>query len=280
MNEKTPLSKAILEWDNGSSDRKKVDYTIDQIDRTIRTDARYKKMLHSNQLQINLRGSFSKNNAISESDDIDVQLGFMIEVSLEKEKQNIFSVLSQQFGCEFVQKKNRSITILPNKKRLKADLIVCHLEEGQVNVFNEHTGEDEHFYSSEEQRIIGQLNSISNDNYSRMVRTFKSLRENVYTYSGKDYHILSFAIECILFKLHRKLFTKQYDKNKSEDERKRFLAIEAAAMALLENAESLDDIMEINGEKRLFKNKKQYNAFYSYWQGQHNYLTKHYDFQN
>ena len=279
MNEKVPLSKAILEWDNGSSNRKKVDYTIDQIDRAIRTDSRYKKMLHSNQLQINLRGSFPKNSATPGSNDIDVQLGFMIEISLEREKKNIVGVLAQQFGNEYIQKKNRSITILPNKKRLKADLIVCRLEEGQVNVYNEHTGDDEHFYSAEEQRIIGQLNSNSNDNYSRMVRTFKSLRENVYSYAAKDYHILSFAIESVLFRLHHKLYIKKYDNNKIEDERKRFLAIEAATIALFENAKSLDDIMEINGEKRLFKNKKQFSIFYSYWQVQHDYLTNIFDFQ-
>ena len=106
------------------------------------------------------------------------------------------------------------------------------------------------------------MNADSNDNYSKMVRAFKSLRENVYSYAEKDYHILSFAIECVLFRLHHKLFTKKYDKNKVEDERKRFLAIEAAVMALLENTENFDDITEINGKKVYLKTKNSLISFF------------------
>ena len=84
--EKKPLSKAVGEWDNGFSDREKIDYTYNEIRNAFLADRRYNQMMRVNQLQLILRGSATKNSANADSDDVDIHCNFNCDMSTEEKQ--------------------------------------------------------------------------------------------------------------------------------------------------------------------------------------------------
>ena len=127
--EKKLLSKAVGEWDNGFSDREKINYTYNEIRNAFLADRRYNQMMRLNQLQLILRGSASKNSANVDSDDIDIHCNFNYDVDLCDEKDNVEEVLINRFGEDYVERHIKSIVVLPKKKRLKflSVLILCRV---------------------------------------------------------------------------------------------------------------------------------------------------------
>ena len=277
--EKKPLSKAVGEWDNGFSDREKVDYTYNEIRNAFLADRRYNRMMRVNQLQLILRGSASKNSANADSDDIDIHCNFNYDVDLCDEKDNVEAVLINRFGEDYVQRHIKSIVVLPKKKRLKVDLIVCRQGDGEVIALNDNTNKEETFFTPDEQSLIGKLDSSCNGNFTKMVRTFKRLRHLVYQATGKKYYITSHAIECMLFSIRKKIYRTKYDRNAEVDMKKRFLAVVHSVGAKLKNVKHYGEIKEINGQKQLFKENQQYKVFVEFWNDLHDYLVANYDFE-
>ena len=277
--EKKPLSKAVGEWDNGYINTPKIDYTLGQLERAFRAYPKYKKLLNSDRLRIVLRGSPKKNSANSDLADIDVQAVFMGNIDINAEKNDVFNAMIAYFKFEDVQRKSKAITISPNKKRLKIDLIVCLQGDGEVVALNDNTNKEESFFTPDEQSLIGKLDSSSNGNFSKMVRTFKHLRLLVYEATGKKYYITSHAIECMLFSIRKKIYRTKYDRNAEVDTKKRFLAVVQSVGSKLKNAKQYSEIKEINGQKQLFKDNQQYKVFVEFWNDLHNYLVSNYDFE-
>ena len=170
--EKKPLSKTVGEWDNGYINTAKIDYTMGQLESAFRACPKYKKLLNSDRLHIALRGSPKKNSANADLADIDVQAVFMGNIDINAEKNDAFNAMVAYFKFENVQRKSKAITISPNKKRLKIDLIVCRQGDGEVIALNDNTNKEESFFTPDEQSLIGKLDSSSNGNFSKMVRTF------------------------------------------------------------------------------------------------------------
>ena len=277
--EKKPLSKAVGEWDNGYINTPKIDYTFGQLERAFRAYPKYKKLLNSDRLRIVLRGSPKKNSANSDLADIDVQAVFMGKIDINAEKNEVFNAMIAYFKFEDVQRKSKAITISPNKKRLKIDLIVCRQGDGEVVALNDNTNKEESFFTPDEQSLIGKLDSSSNGNFSKMVRTFKHLRILVCQAKGNKYHITSHAIECMLFSIRKKIYRTKYDRDVEVDTRKRFLAVVQSVGAKLKNAKQYSKIKEINGQKQLFKDNQQYKVFVEFWNDLHDYLVSNYDFE-
>ena len=277
--EKKPLSKAVGEWDNGYINTPKIDYTLGQLERAFRAYPKYKKLLNSDQLRIVLRGSPKKNSANADLADIDVHAVFMGNININAEKNDVFSAMVLYFKSENVQRKSKAITISPNKKRLKIDLIVCRQGDGEVIALNDNTNKEETFFTPDEQSLIGKLDSSCNGNFSKMVRTFKHLRHLVCQETGKKYYITSHAIECMLFSIRKKIYRTKYDLNVEVDTKKRFLAVAHSVGAKLNNAKQYSEIKEINGQKQLFKDNQQYKVFIEFWNDLHDYLTSNYDFE-
>ena len=277
--QKQPLSKIIGQWDNGYINTPKIDYTMDQLERAFRACQKYKKLLNSDQLRIVLRGSPRKNSANADLVDIDVHAVFMGNININTEKNDVFSAMVVYFKSENVQRKSKAITISPNKKRLKIDLIVCRQGDGEVIALNDNTNKEESFFTPDEQSLIGKLDSSSNGNFSKMVRTFKHLRLLVCQATGKKYYITSHAIECMLFSIRKKIYRTKYDRNAEVDTKKRFLAVAHSVGAKLKNVKQYSEIKEINGQKQLFKDNQQYKVFIEFWNDLHDYLTSNYDFE-
>ena len=277
--QKLPLSKVIGQWDNGYINTPKIDYTMDQLERAFRACQKYKKLLNSDQLRIVLRGSPKKNSANADLVDIDVHAVFMRNININAEKNDIFNAMVLYFKSENVQRKSKAITISPNKKRLKIDLIVCRQGDGEVIALNDNTNKEESFFTPDEQSLIGKLDSSSNGNFSKMVRTFKHLRLLVCQATGKKYYITSHAIECMLFSIRKKIYRTKYDRNAEVDTKKRFLAVAHSVGAKLKNVKQYSEIKEINGQKQLFKDNQQYKVFIEFWNDLHDYLTSNYDFE-
>ena len=277
--QKLPLSKVIGQWDNGYINTPKIDYTMDQLERAFRACPKYKKLLNSDQLRIVLRGSPKKNSANADLVDIDVHAIFMGNININAEKNDVFSAMVLYFKSENVQRKSKAITISPNKKRLKIDLIVCRQGNGEVIALNDNTNKEETFFTPDEQSLIGKLDSSCNGNFSKMVRTFKHLRHLVCQETGKKYYITSHAIECMLFSIRKKIYRTKYDLNVEVDTKKRFLAVAHSVGAKLKNAKQYSEIKEINGQKQLFKDNQQYKVFIEFWNDLHDYLTSNYDFE-
>ena len=277
--QKLPLSKVIGQWDNGYINTPKIDYTMDQLERAFRACQKYKKLLNSDQLRIVLRGSPKKNSANADLADIDVHAVFMGNININAEKNDVFSAMVLYFKSENVQRKSKAITISPNKKRLKIDLIVCRQGDGEVIALNDNTNKEETFFTPDEQSLIGKLDSSCNGNFSKMVRTFKHLRHLVCQATGKKYYITSHAIECMLFSIRKKIYRTKYDLNVEVDTKKRFLAVAHSVGAKLKNAKQYSEIKEINGQKQLFKDNQQYKVFVEFWNDLHDYLTSNYDFE-
>ena len=277
--EKKPLSKAVGEWDNGYINTPKIDYTLDQLERAFRAYSKYKKLLNSDRLRIVLRGSPKKNSANSDLADIDVQAVFMGNIDINAEKNDVFNAMIAYFKFENVQRKSKAITISPNKKRLKIDLIVCRQGDGAVIALNDNTDKEESFFTPDEQSLIGKLDSSCNGNFTKMVRTFKHLRFLVCQATGKKYYITSHAIECMLFSIRKKIYRTKYDRNAEVDMKKRFLAVVHSVRAKLKNVKQYGEIKEINGQKPLFKDNQQYKVFVEFWNDLHDYLVSNYDFE-
>lgn len=277
--QKQPLSKIIGQWDNGYINTTKIDYTMDQLERAFRACQKYKKLLNSDQLRIVLRGSPKKNSANADLADIDVQAVFMGKIDINAEKNDVFNAMIAYFKFEDVQRKNKAITISSNKKRLKIDLIVCRQGDGAVIALNDNTNKEESFFTPDEQSLIGKLDSSCNGNFSKMVRTFKHLRNLVCQATGKKYYITSHSIECMLFSIRKKIYRTKYDRNVEVDTKKRFLAVVQSVGAKLKNAKQYSEIKEINGQKQLFKDNQQYKVFIEFWNDLHDYLTSNYDFE-
>ena len=277
--QKQPLGKVIGQWDNGYINTPKIDYTMDQLERAFRACPKYKKLLNSDQLRIVLRGSPKKNSANADLVDIDVHAIFMGSININAEKNDVFSAMVLYFKSENVQRKSKAITISPNKKRLKIDLIVCRQGDGEVIALNDNTNKEETFFTPDEQSLIGKLDSSCNGNFSKMVRTFKHLRILVCQAKGNKYHITSHAIECMLFSIRKKIYRTKYDRDVEVDTRKRFLAVVQSVGAKLKNAKQYSKIKEINGQKQLFKDNQQYKVFVEFWNDLHDYLVSNYDFE-
>ena len=263
--QKQPLGKVIGQWDNGYINTPKIDYTMDQLERAFRACPKYKKLLNSDRLRIVLRGSPKKNSANADLVDIDVHAIFMGNININAEKNDVFSAMVLYFKSENVQRKSKAITISPNKKRLKIDLIVCRQGDGEVVALNDNTNKEESFFTPDEQSLIGKLDSSSNGNFSKMVRTFKHLRLLVCQAAGKKYYITSHAIECMLFSIRKKIYRTKYDRNAEVDTKKRFLAVVQSVGAKLKNVKQYGEIKEINGQKPLFKDNQQYKVFGEFW---------------
>ena len=277
--QKQPLGKVIGQWDNGYINTPKIDYTMDQLERAFRACPKYKKLLNSDRLRIVLRGSPKKNSANADLVDIDVHAIFMGNININAEKNDVFSAMVLYFKSENVQRKSKAITISPNKKRLKIDLIVCRQGDGEVVALNDNTNKEESFFTPDEQSLIGKLDSSSNGNFSKMVRTFKHLRLLVCQAAGKKYYITSHAIECMLFSIRKKIYRTKYDRNAEVDTKKRFLAVVQSVGAKLKNVKQYGEIKEINGQKPLFKDNQQYKVFVEFWNDLHDYLVANYDFE-
>ena len=277
--QKQPLSKIIGQWDNGYINTPKINYTMDQLERAFRACKKYKKLLNSDQLRIVLRGSPKKNSANADLVDIDVHAIFMGNININAEKNDVFNAMIAYFKFEDVQRKSKAITISPNKKRLKIDLIVCRQGDGEVVALNDNTKREESFFTPDEQSLIGKLDSSCNGNFSKMVRTFKHLRNLVCQATGKKYYITSHAIECMLFSIRKKIYRTKYDRNVEVDTKKRFLAVVQSVGAKLKNAKQYSEIKEINGQKQLFKDNQQYKVFVEFWNDLHDYLVSNYNFE-
>lgn len=277
--EKKPLSKAVGEWDNGFSDREKIDYTYNEIRNAFLADRRYNQMMRVNQLQLILRGSASKNSANADSDDVDIHCNFNCDIDLCDEKDNVEALLINRFGEDYVERHIKSIVVLPKKKRLKVDLIVCRQEQGYVSVWNDDTEEEEAFYPTKDQSELGKRNDATNGRFLNMVRAFKTVRNMVCDEHEGEYHIPSHVIECMLFWVKAKTYKKRRDNNAEQDARKLFLAVEQSVRARLKNIEDLDEATEINGIKPLFSNWDEYNIVLEFWNDLHDYLTSNYDFE-
>lgn len=276
---KEPLSKAVGEWDNGSNNKDKIDITFQEVKKAISTDSRYKQMAEFNQLQLNLRGSSTKNSAGLYSDDIDIHCSFNMGVYLPDEKKRIEKVLSNYFSDGSVIHHMRSITIMPTKKRLKVDLVVCRQEQGLVVVWNDTTGKEEKFYPTLDQDKLGKRNDETNGRFLNMVRAFKTVKNLVCQEHEGEYHIPSFTIECMLFWVKKKTYKKVRDNNAEQDARKLFLAVEQSVKARLKNITELDKAKEINDIKPLFSDKDEYKKALCFWKDLHVYLVKRYDFE-
>ena len=277
--EKKPLSKAVGEWDNGYINTPKIDYTLGQLESAFRAYPKYKKLLNSDRLRIVLRGSPKKNSANADLADIDVQAAFMGNIDINAEKNDVFNAMIAYFKFEDVQRKSKAITISPNKKRLKIDLIVCRQGDGEVVALNDNTKREESFFTPDEQSLIGKLDSSCNGNFTKMVRTFKHLRILVCQAKGNKHHITSHAIECMLFRIRKKIYRTKYDRDVEVDTRKRFLAVVQSVGAKLNNVKQYGEIKEINGQKQLFKDNQQYKVFIEFWNDLHDYLVSNYDFE-
>ena len=277
--QKQPLGKVIGQWDNGYINTPKIDYTMDQLERAFRACPKYKKLLNSDQLHIVLRGSPKKNSANADLADIDVHAVFMGKIDINAEKNDVFNAMIAYFKFEDVQRKSKAITISPNRKRLKIDLIVCRQGDGAVIALNDNTDKEESFFTPYEQSLIGNLDSSCNGNFTKMVRTFKHLRHLVYQATGKKYYITSHAIECMLFSIRKKIYRTKYDRNVEVDTKKRFLAVVQSVGAKLKNVKQYGEIKEINGQKQLFKDNQQYKVFIEFWNDLHDYLVSNYDFE-
>ena len=277
--QKQPLSKIIGQWDNGYINTPKIDYTMDQLERAFRACPKYKKLLNSDQLRIVLRGSPKKNSANADLADIDVQAVFMGKIDINAEKNDVFNAMIAYFKFEDVQRKSKAITISPNKKRLKIDLIVCRQGDGAVIALNDNTDKEESFFTPYEQNLIGNLDSSCNGNFTKMVRTFKHLRFLVCQATGKKYYITSHAIESMLFGIRKKIYRTKYDRYAEVDTKKRFLAVAHSVGAKLKNVKQYSEIKEINGQKQLFKDNQQYMVFIEFWNDLHDYLVSNYDFE-
>ena len=184
-----------------------------------------------------------------------------------------------RFGEDYVERHIKSIVVLPKKKRLKVDLIVCRQEQGYVSVWNDDTEEEEAFYPTKDQSELGKRNDATNGRFLNMVRAFKTVRNMVCDEHEGEYHIPSHAIECMLFWVKAKTYKKIRDNNAEQDARKLFLAVEQSVRARLKNIEDLDEATEINGIKSLFSNWNEYNIVLEFWNDLHDYLTSNYDFE-
>lgn len=274
-NNKMPLSKKIGEWDNGASDNQQKVNTMGEIEKAFNCNSEFQKMLGNKEMQINLRGSSTKNNDIDGTSDVDIQVVFPASSDLSELKSDCLEVLENKFGKDSVHRLNTAIRIDKNDNRRSVDLMVCKQGEECIIALHDLNGEVE-YYPTLDQRNIGQKNVDANSTYSKMVRTYKSLRNEM-----KDNidikPITSYTIECLLFIIRPRTFKKKYSNDTEQDSLRRFCAILQAVSARLCNFESAKKFKEINGKKDLFVDEEYFEIVKRYWQDMRNYIKDNYN---
>lgn len=274
-NNKPPLSKKIGEWDNGASDNQQKVNTMGEIKRAFNCNSEFQKMLAINQIQINLRGSSTKNNDIDGTSDVDVQVVFPASFDLVQLKDECQEVLENEFGENSVHRLNTAIRIDKNGNRRGIDLVVCKQGDGCIIALHDKNGEVE-YYPTLDQRNIGQKNVDAKGAYSKMVRAYKSLRNEMIE-KIKVKPITSYTIECLLFIVKPRTFRKAYNKGTELDAQRRFCAILQAVSARLCNYNYAKKFKEINGKKDLFVDNEHFEIVKQYWKDMRNYIKDNYN---
>lgn len=283
---KKPLSKQIGLWDNATkkSENQQIKNSIGEIERCFNKDSYLKKLIDENKLEINIRGSFSKRTDITQASDLDLHLVFSKEFDLKKKKNYVENTLKKYFGGEYVERKNLVITIEKNDNRVTTDILICKKTDDnhEIKALDDNNGEFVLFYPEIDEDNINKLNATCNDLYSKMVRAFKGLKNEIYEAKSSSIYITSSMIECLLYNVNHSLYKDmdKYEKEQCEEQkyRKMFVDVKNTLFsAQLANYSTSKDYYEINGKKYLFKDENDWEDARNFFNNVNSYLSENYE---
>lgn len=281
---KKSLGKQIGLWDNAQdkSELQQTENSIGENKRFLNKDSELQKLINNGKLLIKIRGSIAKSTNVTEASDLDLHLIFSKEYNLKERKDYVCGVLKKGFGNNNVIRKDLAISVKPSINRVSTDILVCKFVDDQrVDALSDITKKEVPFYPTLDEKNINQLNAIYNNNYSKMVRTYKGLKNEMFKNKKYNHYVTSFMIECLLYNIN----SERYDISKYSDEkpienkyRKMFLDIKATIFSVqLNDFDKAKDYKEINGKKKLFENKKHWQATKDFFIDLNTYLRDEYD---
>lgn len=277
--DRPPLSERIRQWEKGPSDGQQIQNTINEIKKAFKKDDEFQEKLKTDKIQINLRGSLPKNDAIAvDFGDVDIQIVFLSDVELKSVKKKCFELLRKEFGAENVVRRNIALEIRKNQNRRKVDLIVGKQKDVTVVAFSDKDKREVEFYPTFDQKKVAKLNELNCGSYSRMARAFKGLKAEMETtgYIAPQY-VNSYLIECLLAVVKPRIYKRIYCKGAVLDDLIRFTAILNSLTARLNRSNEIKKMKELNERKPLFVNEEAIEKAQNFWQAAREYVVKTYN---
>ncbi|RJX23866.1 MAG: hypothetical protein C4537_07780 [Acholeplasma sp.] len=281
---KKPLSKQVGLWDNAqnNSELQQTENSIGEIKRCLNKDSELQKMINNGKLLLKVRGSVAKSTNVTEASDLDLHLIFSKDYKLKECKDYVHDVLIKGFGNNDVTRKDLAISVKPSINRVSTDILVCKVvDDDRVDALSDTTKKEVPFYPTIDEKNINQLNAGCANNYSKMVRTYKGLKNEMFKSKKYNHYITSFMIECLIYNVNHTLFDiARYinEKNNELKYKKMFLDIKATIFSVqLNDFIKADEYREINGKKKLFENKKHWETVKDFFLDVNDYLREEYD---
>lgn len=281
---KKPLGKQIGLWDNAQdkSELQQTENSIGEIKRCLNKDSELQKLINNGKLLLKIRGSIAKNTNVTEASDLDLHLIFSKEYNLKERKDYVYDVLKKGFGNSNAIRKDLAISVKPSINRVPTDILVCKAVDNQrVDALSDITKKEVPFYPTLDEKNINQLNASCKNNYSKMVRAYKGLKNEMFKSKKYNHYVTSFMIECLLYNVNTELYEiSSYSDEKSIENkyRKMFLDVKATIFSVqLNNFEKTHEFKETNCIKKLFENKKHWQAAKDFFIDLNTYLRDEYD---
>lgn len=283
MNKKQ-LSKQIGLWDNAqnSSEQQQTKNSIGEIRNCLNKDSELQRLINNGKLLLKVRGSIAKSTNVTEASDLDLHLIFSKEYNLKERKDYVYDVLKKGFGNNNVTRKDLAISVKPNINRVPTDILVCKVvDDDRVDALSDTTKKEVPFYPKIDEKNINQLNAGCANNYSKMVRTYKGLKNEMFKRKTNSHYITSFMIECLIYNVNHTLFDLARYINERNNEfkyKKMFLDIKATIFSVqLNDFEKAYEYLEINGKKKLFEDEKHWQSVKDFFLDVNDYLREEYD---
>jgi len=284
---KIPLSKQIGSWDNAQDekDKQQTNNAIGEIKRCFNSDSNLIRIKNKGELEFKVTGSIAKSTDITIASDLDFLVIISNDYDFVKYKDYIENLLINKYGSESVRRGALSITVIGTTNRTKANIVPCkRIDANQVDALNDKTQKQILFFPDVDIRNVNILNGQNNSNYSKMVRSYKGLKNEMLD-EGFDSarSIPSYMIECLLYNVNHDLYdinNKSYSNVTSKEQkyRKMFLDIKGGIFSdQLHDYEHGQQFSEINGKKDLFRNEKQWQETRAFFEDINDYLRSNYD---